>query len=480
MDVKLIEAMVAELSQSNEMLHGRYGKVNRYLEGNHNLPYVPRGARNEYHSIARSSITNWLPKISAAYTQGLFVDGFRPARSASNAPVWDVWRANGMNARQSIPIRSALELGVGYGLTLPGDATPVMKAVRADRMTAWYEDEDDDWPIAALLRRGETVEGKVLWLYLDDTEVVEVLEDGGRFNAESSTEHGYGVCPVVRFRVRMEGDSRGIIEPLIPINDQINEAVFSLRMAIQYASFRQRWATGVIFGEDPVTGADVEEQPEGIAPYVVDSSEDGYTVDPESPAAPDPVTSPGDGAFEASVDRLWVTSNPDARFGDFAQTETSGHLAAYLATVRTLAALGQISPNVLTGDLVNLSAEALTALQDSTQRQLNEYETMLGESFEQWLRLTSLAMGDAEGAADLAAEVRWRDNEARSLAATVDALGKMAQMLQVPPQALWERIPGVSDAEIERWQVAADDADGLGKLLEAVNRQGEPAEPVVA
>jgi hypothetical protein len=66
--------------------------------------------------------------------------------------------------------------------------------------------------------------------------------------------------------------------------------------------------------------------------------------------------------------------------------------------------------------------------------------------------------------ADTSAQVIWRDTEARSLASTVDALGKLVTMLGVPPQALWERIPGVTQQDVERWKGEAIVNDPLGQL----------------
>src|SRR5690606_27206231 len=121
------------------------------------------------------------------------------------------------------------------------------------------------------------------------------------------------------------------------------------------------------------------------------------------------------------------------------------------------------------------SADALASVQDTTTRKASEYETNFGESWEQVLRLAALAAGDVESAQDESAQVRWRDSEARSLAATVDALGKMAQMLMVPVEELWERIPGVTDQDVERWREAASRADGLRALADVLARQGESA-----
>jgi hypothetical protein len=93
-----------------------------------------------------------------------------------------------------------------------------------------------------------------------------------------------------------------------------------------------------------------------------------------------------------------------------------------------------------------------------------EYESTLGESHEQMLRLAALAAGDKAGWADTSAQVVWRDTTSRSFSATVDALGKLAQMLGVPAEELWERIPGVTKQDVGRWKATAKEADTLGQL----------------
>jgi hypothetical protein len=58
----------------------------------------------------------------------------------------------------------------------------------------------------------------------------------------------------------------------------------------------------------------------------------------------------------------------------------------------------------------------------------------------------------------------------------VDALGKAAQMLGIPPRGLWHRIPGVTDQELASWESMAAEADALGQLASMFERQlAEPA-----
>ena len=443
-DAKLAGRLNDELSTDLQE-NGRLGLVRRYLNGEHDLPYMPKGAKQEYLHLAKQSITNWTPLLSDTYAKGLFVDGYRPANAADNAAPWGYWQANGLDARQSIAHRGALEYGAAYTLVLPGSIQtrriPLIKPLSPLRSAAWYQDDDDEYPEIGLRRRGVTANGTTLIEIYDRKSVYTFAKpkDNDNWILSSEEEHGLGYTPFVRFRDRLDGEAVGIIRPHVTLQNRVNEIVFSTLIALQYAAFRQRWASGLVIPED----------------------DDGNPIEP----------------FESAVNRLWISDNPEARFGDFAQTELSGHMAAYESTVRTLAATAQISPNILTGDLVNLSADALAQMEASTQRKMGEYETLFGESWEHVFRLAALAAGDSTAAMDTAAQVRWRDTEARSLAQTVDALGKIAQMLQVPVEALWEKIPGVTDQDVTYWKSIKDSTDLLGGLVEEMQRQSGTTNP---
>ena len=66
---------------------------------------------------------------------------------------------------------------------------------------------------------------------------------------------------------------------------------------------------------------------------------------------------------------------------------------------------------------------------------------------------------------DPMAQVRWRDMEARSLAQTADALGKLAQSLEIPVEVLWDKVPFLSDQDRERARQLRESDDAMGDLL---------------
>ncbi|MFI1485778.1 phage portal protein [Streptomyces sp. NPDC020747] len=423
---------------------GRLDRIQRYMCGEHDSVYVPRGARAEYRWLIERARVNILPLVVTVVAQNMYVDGYRPAGSDENADPWAVWQANRMDARQHGIHRSVLTYGAAYAVVMPGKPVPVITPFSPRRMTALYADPvNDEWPVLAVEDRLEsTAKGKrrVVRVYDDQARyTLAGRPDGSQLEADGESwvmEHRLGVCPVVRYINTEDLDGDGVVgevEPLIEVQDQLNMTTFNLLMAQQYAAFRQRWVTG-------------------MAPPL---DNDGNPVEP----------------FRSRVDGLFVAEDADTKFGEFGQTDLKGYLDSRESTVRNIATISQVPPYHLLGQMVNLSAEALAAARDGLDRKTDERESLCGEGHEQTLRLCALASGDKTAWADTAAQVVWRDTSARSLAQTVDALGKLVTMLGVPPQELWERVPGVTQTDVERWKSAAEQGDAMGRLNGIIEKQ---------
>nr|PZM98728.1 MAG: hypothetical protein DIU77_07270 [Thermocrispum agreste] len=268
----------------------RLKKIAAYMKGDASSVYVPKGARQEYKWLIKRAKVNVLPLVVTVVAQALYVDGYRPAGSDSNAKAWEIWQANRMDARQHGLHRAALKYGTAYAVVMPGRPVPVISPKSPRRMTAFYRDPvEDEWPEFAVEETVQyTLKGKVRAVRLYDAQHRYSLEardsDGGKLRLVRAEEHGLGVCPVIRYLNGddLDGDDcvRGEVEPLIEMQDQLNSTTFNLLMAQQYAAFRQRYVAGM-----------------------VPTDEDGV------PKAP----------FQAAVDRLWVAEDPDVKFGEFSQ-----------------------------------------------------------------------------------------------------------------------------------------------------------------
>jgi hypothetical protein len=390
------------------------------------LRWLPRDAPREVRLLAEISRVNVLRFVVNAVVQQMFVDGYRAPRAATEAPAWEIWQRNRMDARQIAVHRHALSYGVSYVVVLPGDPVPVIRGVSPRRLTAVYGD-DDDWPKLALEERSSTEPGTRLYRVFDEERVWWVLRDEDGPRVVTSEEHGAGVVPVVRFRTEdaSDGGTMGEVEPLLPLQDQINITTFGLLVAQHYGAFRQRYVIGWV--------ASSEQQ-----------------------------------ALEASVRKLWTFEDPDVKIGEFNPTDLKGYIDSREASLRHLATVSQTPAHELLGQLTNLSAEALTAAERSHRAKVAERQAVFGEAWEQVLELAGELAGLEP---DPAAYVRWRDTEARSLAQVADALGKLVTMLGVPPQELWERIPGVSQQEVERWKARAAEGSALEQLARVLTEQ---------
>ena len=455
--------------------------VGRYMRGKHDPPYAPRGVNAEYRWIMKKARRNFLPLIVSVISQNLHVDGYRPTGTTTNEvaapqkpnPGWDAFRANRMISRQHGIHRSVVKYGSAYMVVLPGQLStdeeqeqdvPVMRPVSPRRMTALYADDvDDEWPQFAIEVRTVKLPRNRSQVYVSvyDEESRYILAsrqlDGSvsisNYNLSLAelgdpllngqppvATHSMGICPIVRFLYEAdldgEDDCSGEIEPIIPIQDQINFDTFNLMMSEQYAAIRQRWVTG-------------------MAPV----DEDGREKSP----------------FRPGVDRVWAAESSDTQFGDFAETPLQPFSGVREDGIRHMATVTQVPPYHLLGQVANLSADALAAARDGLDRKVGELQGILTDSWRNSFRLEALARGDKDGWNDLFGSVIWRDTSAKAFASTVQGLTQVAQILGVPVEELWAKIPGATAEDVAAWQLSAQRKRAQELVQQIVTQnQGQP------
>jgi hypothetical protein len=449
--------------------------LRRYETGRQAIPLViPADAPAEIREMARISRINLISIVIRSLVESLYVDNFRaktdaaqtvpelteddlaagvtpPADDDPLAPIWRAWQLNRFDREQSGLYRAVYTYGYGYVVALPGRPVPVARAVSPRKMIAMYGDDEDEFPEYALQRRRSG------FRVLDAEGVYELRrsQDGKWSFAGDPREHGLGYCPVVRYTAStdLDGDDEpephglasgrsnenlclttaGEVAPLMTLQDQLDVSTFTLKGAEWYSAYRQRWAIGWT--------------PENRAQKV-----------------------------KAGASQLWTfDEDPEAmRLGEFAETSLDGFLRSREATLKYAATLSQTPVHELIGELVNLSAEALAAAEAGRDRKVMLGKTGLGEGHEQLVNVLADLMG-VEIPEDV--ETVWRDTSARAFGAIVDGLGKLAAQLQIPPQMLWDRIPGVTRQDVQRWQAAAAEGDAMDRLTGMLDRQASAADP---
>jgi Phage portal protein, SPP1 Gp6-like len=449
-------------------------QVRRYWRGRQKLPSViPSASPNEVKAMAKIARVNVCAIVVDTLAQSLFIDSFRAGEEAENENVWKVWQANKMDARQTGIHRATAAYGTAYAVVLPGEPLPVIRGASPRNLTVVYG-EDPDWPMWALEKIGRGA-----WRLYDDSAVYYLsTSDKDEFEFLEAREHRLEVTPIVRYLDEDDldidddvapygGDSstdheavptQGQVVPLMPVQDQIDLTTFGLLVAQWYSAFRQRYAIGWV--------SPTEKE-------LVQRLTEGKENDPEGTAKA-AAAARRMATMEAGASQLWQFDiNPeDMKVGEFSETTLEGYIRSREASLRHAATLSQTPVHELIGEMVNLSAEALVAAENGRERKVQERQALNGESHEQTLWLAGRA-GGFEVSQD--AQVGWRDTSARAFNAAVEALGKMVSELGVPPDELWEKIPGATRQDVERWKKAAGKGDPFAELTAAIERQAAGA-----
>ncbi|MFE3144739.1 phage portal protein [Streptomyces scopuliridis] len=431
-------------------------RIDDYDRGTHDPPYMPPTADAEYKLLAERAVTNWIPLLVKTPAQALAVENYRhKGESDKTAPEWTEWQRNRMDARQNAVHRAALIYGQSFVTVLPEKTDaglPAIRGVSPRRMWAGYEDPaTDEFPLWTFEMEKAPAPGKtVLATVMDDTYVYDMRVGGTTPEVIRRRKHGMGVCPAVRFAadIDLEGRVTGIVAPMIPIQNRINQSVFDLLVAQTFGSFKVR----TIAGMAPPIELDADGKP---------------VLDANGRPKAKPIT--------ADAARFLVAKDPDTKFGSLDETPLDGFISSIELATRHLAAVTQTPPHYLLGSLINLSAEALAAAEAAKTRFDDELKHSFGESWEAVFGLMSLIMGLS---VDREAQVAWKDVQSRSMAQTLDALGKAAQMLEVPVEILWSKIPGFTAADVEEARELRERQSDTAQLADALTRTQKPTTEV--
>ena len=452
----------------------RLERIDRYINGKHDDPYMPPQADDEYKLLAKRAVSNWLPLLIGTPAQALYVDGYRPSTTTSGLPTassststqWTHWQRSRMDARQAAVYRGALGYGHSFVLTEKTKRGVMSKGLSAKRTAALFEDPaNDETPYAAITvvskPRGETPGKARLFDGRNEYAVqFKSYTDPDSIRVGTGKRHGANECPVTRFAasVDLEGRTVGVVEPMIPLQNRINQTIFDLLVAQTYTSHEVRYVTGMA---PPLQMEMVDENGR-------------VTLDPAQAVDSRPKLDAAGNPIPANINhnarRFLFAEDPDVKFGSLPAGPVGSLIDSVDMSIRHLAAISQTPPHHLLGQIANLSAEALLAAETALSRKITEFQSIFGEAWERVFRLAAEMEGDTAAQDDFAGEVQWRDMESRSLAQAADALGKLADQLGIPKRGLWKRVPGVTQTEYEDWEQMAEEDDSVGQLASALTR----------
>ncbi|WP_314325450.1 phage portal protein [Paenarthrobacter ilicis] len=400
---------------------------------------IPRKSDRELKALRNLSETPWLGLVVTTLAQMISMQGISCSSNRDLTAMWMPWLRNDMAVRQQAVTRATLAYGYSYTTVLPGDLGAVMRGISPRDMYAVYQDiAVDEYPMYGL----RVINGNPgnRGLRVIDEEAVHLLaEDNGKLEYIEPQFHDVGVTPIIRDTNQMdlEGRSPGEVEPFIPVAKRINKTSYDRLLVQHFNSWKIRTATGLTKPED-------EEEGQRLKLLLRQSD--------------------------------ILTGEDGVEFGVLDETSMDGFIKASEADIEALAAVSQTPSHNLTGKMINLSAEALAAAQSMLALKAGERKVSLGSAAVKKLRLAAHIEGREEDAQDFTVTAQFEDLESRSMAQAADALGKTATMLGVPPEMLWDRIPGVSMDDAKKWlDYKKENPSAEEKLALALDRQAQGA-----
>lgn len=400
-----------------------------YVEGRHPVPNGDPRYRKVLQDLQYKARTNYCGLIASAPVERMRVRGFRfgpPGETDVDAQ--KIWNANNMELLATQLHTRAAKYGVAYalvepppeGLPWPRITLPDPRSCIAYRdprqftvikagLEMWVDDLDNTvkaivyLPGTAYAYQGPSAQRLAS---SDNTEqaarVLFGIKDG--FRPAGTVTIPLDEVPLVEYVWRPDSDEEfpegEVDEGLRDIQDRINHTILDRLVISKNQAYRQRFVTG-------------------------------YPVPKNKKARQRPPFDPGS-------DMLWVTDNPDAKFGEFATADIRQILEAVRDDIGDMAAISKTPPHYLMGKVSNVSGETLTQATDGLVQKTKQRMVSMGYSHEDVMKKCFKYLGQAEKARDVEAAVLWEDPNTYTMAELSDA-GLKWSSTQIPLDLIMER-----------------------------------------
>jgi hypothetical protein len=428
----------------------------RYFEGIHRLQFATSRFRSIFGNLFREFADNWCPLVVEASVERLLINGFRAGSEANEADLvaTKIWRDNCLDADYRIAHTEAVKLGHAYVLVdaenkAPETDSPLITIEHPAQAIVLHHPASQRLRLAGLKEWIDENERLCATLYMADKayrfEGVEKsvsgegqsigwsgLQAGTDYTQSPSdqtghetewvprsgvpfeTENTLGVVPLVPLRNNptLKG-GRSDIAVVIPLQDAVNKTVADMMIASEFASFAQRWATGLEVPKDPQTGKALNNQ-----------------------------------EFISGPGRVWIAEHPDAKFGQFEASNLQNYVHAVEMLIQHVAALTRTPPHYLLGQSGSFpSGDSLTATETGLVAKVRSKQTDFQVTWNEVMKLAFRVIKSDQATQQIS--TIWADPEQRIYSQRVDGAIKLST-LGVPQDALFEEI-GKTPEEVARW-----------------------------
>lgn len=386
-----------------------------YYEGRQDLPSGPTQHEDAFRRFQKLARTNLCLLCAESMVHRMQVVGYnsnRPGdRGTGDNPLWKLWQEARLDARQYTVYRRAFSRSEAYVIvgtnpnkplkprvtiegpenvtveTDPADATKRLAALRM-----WHDSIAKKWMVTLYLP-GERYHWQTVKDYKSCDDSLDLLRwEKTSWETRIEPARSFPEVPVIPFCNGDEGEEpRAEFAPGIDVQNRLNLTLLNRLSSERYAAFRQRFMVNYEPDYDELTGLP-------IAPYNPGTTT-LWTAPPPEPG------------------------QPEIRFGDFSQTDTSQMLRGCEADMRAFAAVTLTPVYYLPGDMINVSVDAVAALDAGHIAKVRQRMALWGERWEEMLALMAWA-ADIPG--DFSqGEVVWGRPENFNPAQTADYASKL-------------------------------------------------------
>lgn len=430
-----------------------------YYEGNHRLAFASEKFKTTFGYLFKEFAENVCPAVVDSLVDRLKVTGFRADSAtmktesvSSSSPVslpganipprqrvtisdpdgqaaWDIWGRNRMDQKSKDVHREAAMMGDGYVIVWPDenmeasifpqlaneirvqyDPNTQGKLLRAAKL--WFDEIEKRWRLNIYL------EGSVE-KYISKNQVTYPPDTPEGYQSYLALPNLYRQVPVFHFpRGRQQRPGTSDLKDVVPIQDALNKSVMDMLVAMEFASFKQRYIIGMEVDVDEETG----EPRDGIAKNY-------------------------------GVDRLMAIPNEEAKVGQFDATDLGQFLRVqekFWASTARVSGTPLHYFFITSGDFP--SGEAQKAAEARFSTRIEDCHTSFGNNWEDVIEFAMQIDGVYQEGLELSA--MWDDASPRSQSELADTAVKK-KAIGVPRSQLL-REQGYSDEEIDRFLQEAD------------------------
>lgn len=439
----------------------QYQTYEDYYEGDHGLAFATDKWEEVFGVTFEEFADNWCQVVVDAMCQrmeitGWQVEGEEKNRNSDTAKAEEIWDRNELDTdSDDLHLQTAIK-GDGYMMVWPdpeltnGESEAQLFFNDALEVNVFYDPSNKKKITRAAKKFTDDSGSSHLYIYFPDhieryvikssltpdqaaafssplvTGDVQAILSLGWAPDGADIKNPYDTVPVFHFKNRARGSTHGLSElkSVIPVQNAVNKLFMDLMIGSEFGSFRQKWMAG---GGQPTDG------------------------------------------WKSGSNRIWATSDPSAKFGEFGQIDLEPIFKAIEVVVSHIAKITATPMHYLrsSGDMP--SGEALKTAESGLIQKCFARQRQWGAA---WSRAMTFALQIETGNKPAKPVFPiWKSPETRHELEQAQT-AQLKSILGVPLRVLWAEHFGYTEEEIIEFE-KENKAIAAQALVDSLNQTGQ-------